>query len=200
MGAADVLNVAAEDRRLEALGADEVVGHQQEPGVGEPAVAGDEVGELVPGAGGDVAVEQRVQHGHEVALAGAERAVQVAGLGALLGQRGADQAECLVEGHPQLRGDDVGVEGGLPALHPFGQPQDEVALVHPLGDGDQFAQQRLGDPRLRARHCARSLRRLLLRTVVPSSTAVFVAAVPFDPTQLFLTMLGPPSASRRNRS
>ena len=143
MLATHVLDVPTEDRRLEALGTDEVVGHEHEAAGVEPAVAGDGVGQLRSRPGGDVAVEQGVEHGHEVALARAERSVQVAGLRPVLRQRRPDETQRLVEGHPQLRRDHVGVQGGLDVLHALGEAQHEVTLVDLLRDADELAQQRL---------------------------------------------------------
>ena len=78
-----------------------------------------------------------------MALARAERSVQVAGLRPVLRQRRPDETQRLVEGHPQLRGDHVGVQGGLDVLHALGEAQHEVTLVDLLRDADELAQQRL---------------------------------------------------------
>jgi hypothetical protein len=141
--AADVLHVAAEDGRLQALGPGQVVGDQQEPFGAEPGMPRGDLGQVGPVQRAGVAVEQGVEHRHEVALAGAERAVQVGGLRTVLVQRGLDQAERLAERHPQLGRDDVAVQRlvalGVDAL---GQFEDEVAPVDARRDVDQLPEQR----------------------------------------------------------
>ena len=150
--ATHVLDVPTEDRRLEALGTDQVVGHEHEAAGVEPAVPGDGVGQLRSRPGRDVAVEQGMEHGHEVALARAERSVQIAGLRPVLRQRRPDETQRLVEGDPQLRRDDVGVQGGLDVLHALGEAQHEVTLVDLLRDADELAQQRLPGLHRSGRH------------------------------------------------
>ena len=73
-----VLDVAAEDGRLDAPGVEHVLRHEQELLVLRPPVLGDDRGEFldVP-HGGDVR-QQQVQHRHEVRLARPEAPVQVA--------------------------------------------------------------------------------------------------------------------------
>ena len=95
---------------------------------------------LAPRVG--VAVEDRVQHGHEVALAGSERAVQVGGAGGAGLHRGPDQAQGPVEVDGQRVGDHVAGDRGLLA-DPLGEGEDEVAGVHLVGDGDEVPQQHL---------------------------------------------------------
>ncbi len=73
---ADVLDVAAEYPLLQRLGAEQVVGHQQELPSAQPLVVFvQQAGELVAAPGRRLAAQQRVQHGHEVRLSGAEGAV-----------------------------------------------------------------------------------------------------------------------------
>ena len=80
---ADMGDVAAEDRGVQRLGVGHVVGHEQELPAPQPRVVlGDHVGEALLAAGLRVAAQDRVQHGHEVALAGPERSVEVGGTGA----------------------------------------------------------------------------------------------------------------------
>lgn len=81
---------------------------------------GQRICELGPGTRVDVAPQQCVQHGHEVALAGPERPVQAAGLGPAFRKSGADQPERFVERDPQLRGHNVGVERRLGVLDTLG--------------------------------------------------------------------------------
>ena len=78
MLAADEVHVAAQDARLHVVGVDHVVGHQQELLAGQPVVVLlDDRGQLRDPPGRRVALQDQVQHGHEVALAAAEAAVQV---------------------------------------------------------------------------------------------------------------------------
>jgi len=78
MPLAHELSVAAQDRRLHAARADHVIRHEQEFAVLRPAVVlGDDVGQVGHRARGHVVVEQQVEHGHEVALARTETAMQI---------------------------------------------------------------------------------------------------------------------------
>ena len=82
----------------------QVVRHQQELPVPQPRVVlGDDVGQALLAARVRRRREDRVQHGHEVALAGAERAVQVGGPRGTGLHGGLDQAEGAVEVGGQLR-------------------------------------------------------------------------------------------------
>lgn len=65
----DVGDVPAEDRGFEALRPDEVVGHEQEALLPQPVMPGQRVGQFGPRARVDVTAQQRMQDGHEVALA-----------------------------------------------------------------------------------------------------------------------------------
>ena len=75
-----VIDVAAEYGGVERLRIRQMVGHEHEPAVLEPRVVlGDDVREAFLTAGVRVALQDGVQHGHEVRLAGPERAVEVGG-------------------------------------------------------------------------------------------------------------------------
>ena len=80
MEPADVLDVAAEDGRLHVSRADHVVRHEQELLALDPAVLDADRRQPSVRAGPGVVLQEQVQHGHEVALARAEAAVQVGGL------------------------------------------------------------------------------------------------------------------------
>ena len=135
-----MVDVAAEDRRLQRGRLDHVVRHEQElPARAASVVLGDDVDEALLAARVRVAAQDRVQHGHEVALAGAERAVEVRGLRGPALHRGLDHPEGLVEAVRELRGDHVVADRGLLA-HALGQGEHEVPGVHPLGDVDEVAQ------------------------------------------------------------
>ena len=82
---------------------------------------------------------ERVSERGGASSAAAEAAVQVGGF-ALAGVDGAfDEAQGVVEAGGELGRDDVGAEGLFGLFDPFGQFEDEVALVDLLGDGDEVA-------------------------------------------------------------
>ena len=84
VNAADELDVTAEDARLHVVGANHVIRHEQEFLAGDPvAVFGDDRCEFRDAACRRVALEDQVEHGHEVALPAPETAVQIAGLARL---------------------------------------------------------------------------------------------------------------------
>ena len=139
----DPRGVAPQHRRLEARLADHMIGREQEAPAGEPlAVPRDDAFETLGGAGLRVLLQQQVEHGHEVALAAAEAAVQVGRLAGARRQRALDEVEGPVEGVGELRRDDVGAQrlGGL--RHALGEPQDEVVAMDPFGDVDEVADRR----------------------------------------------------------
>ncbi|EXI81303.1 MAG: hypothetical protein AW10_01317 [Candidatus Accumulibacter appositus] len=143
MALAHELGVAAEDRRLHAARADHVIRHEQEPALLRPAVVlSDDVGQLGHRARRHVVVEQQVEHGHEVALARAETAVQVRGLAGAALDRLLDEVQRIVEAGVELRCHHVVAQRRFSMCHALGQLEDEVALVHALRDGDQVFQQR----------------------------------------------------------
>ena len=92
--------------------ADHVIRHEQELLAGDPVVVlGDDRGEFGDPACGRVALEDQVQHGHEVALAAAEAAVQVGGLAGLRLEAALDEAEGIVEAGLELGRDDIVAQG-----------------------------------------------------------------------------------------
>lgn len=139
MHAAHVLGVLPEDGRLQVRRADQVVRHHQEPLPLRPAVvARDDLRQLRNGAGGRMTLQQQRQHCHEVALAAAETAVQIARLAAPGLHPGADQRERLIKASHQLWRDHVAVQRRLGMRNAFGELEHEVALVHALRDADDF--------------------------------------------------------------
>ena len=137
-----MIDVAAEDRGVQRDGVGQVVRDQQELPAAQPRVVlGDHVGQALLAPGVRVAAQDRVQDRHEVALAGPERPVQVAGPRTRRLHRGLDHPERPVEFRGQLLGDHVLVDGGLLA-DPLGQGQHEVPGQHPVRDLDQVTQQR----------------------------------------------------------
>ncbi len=154
MQGADVVGVAAEHPLFDRLRAEQVVGHQQELLPAERAVVpGEHGGEFLTRQRHRFAAQQRVQHRHEVRLAGAERSVQVDGFRLAGGDGLRDQPERLVEVPDQPVGEDVLPQRRLGVGHPLGELQDEVAVAGPLRDVDDVAQQRLARRR-RAGHAA----------------------------------------------
>src|SRR5699024_12175759 len=108
----------------------------------EPAVVfGEQVGQAGLATGVGVVVQDGGEYRQEVTLAGTEGTVQVGSLGFVVGERGADHFQGLVEGFGQLGGDDVLVQGlGLAGGGALGELDDQVAGVD--GGGDVV---RLGD-------------------------------------------------------
>ena len=72
-----------------------------------------QLAELGPGSGVRAALQQQVQHRHEVGLPGPERAVEVCALAFALLLCGRDEPECLVEALQDLRRDDVSIHSFL---------------------------------------------------------------------------------------
>ena len=104
----DLAQVAVEQRLLQRLRSDQVVGQRQHLAVEQDLVVpGDDRLQLRLGARRWIVPEQRVQHGHEVALAGAERAGQEGAAADPGPQRVGDQTERSVERIGQCRGHHV---------------------------------------------------------------------------------------------
>ena len=143
MEALDAVQVGLEDAALQRFLADHVLGDEQEPAPGHPrVVGGDDRGELGHAAGAGIAGEEQVEHGHEMALAAAEAAVEDRRLGARRLDRLADERQRGVEAVAQLGGDDIVGERLICVVDALGQLQHEVALEDLLGDVDELAQQR----------------------------------------------------------
>ena len=108
MPLAHELGVAAQDRRLHAARADHVIRHEQELAVLRPAVVlGHNVGQLGHRARRYVVVEQQVEYRHEVALAGAEAAMEIRRLAGAALNGLFDEGERIVETGIELRCHDV---------------------------------------------------------------------------------------------
>jgi hypothetical protein len=102
-----VLHIVAQHGRLHATRADHVVRNQQQLLALQPGVRRDHRRQGWQGSRIRVVLQQKVQHGHEVALAAAEAAVQIGGLTALAIERAADEPECFLEAGDDLLGDHV---------------------------------------------------------------------------------------------
>src|SRR5436305_216766 len=94
-----------------------------------------------------------MEHGHEVALAGTEAAVQVCGLRGVRFKRSVNQAERIVEALRKLRRNEVVADGLLCMLvaDTFSEAENEVAFVDPLRDLDEVAKERAHATTVRAR-------------------------------------------------
>ena len=122
MPLAHELGVAAQDRRLHAARADHVIGHEQELAVLRPAVVlGDDVGKLGHRTRRHVVVEQQVEHRHEVALAGAEAAMQIRCLAGAALDRLLDEGQRVIEAGVELRRHDVVAQRCLGMRHAVGE-------------------------------------------------------------------------------
>ena len=129
-----VLGIVAEDRRLHVGRPDHVVRHHQEPTVHRPLVGSrDDLGQLRDGAGARVALQQQREHRHEVALAAAEAAVQVRALADAGSDGVSDQVKGCTKTVHELRRHHVIAQRLIGPLDAFGKTQDEVALMHAVG-------------------------------------------------------------------
>ncbi len=82
-----------------------------------------------------------MQNGHEVALAAAEAAVEIGTHRPPPFERPVHQFQRPLEAVAELVGHHVLAQRLLRPLHPLGELEDEVPLVHPLGDLDQLPDQ-----------------------------------------------------------
>ena len=140
------VDVALEDPRVERGLADHVVGHEEELPSRHPLVVlVDDARQLGDRAGLEVAREDQVEHGHEVAFARTEAAVEVAAVARPGGEAVADHAEGEVERLGELFGDDVVAERALGVEHAVGEFEYEPVRRERIGDVDQFAEEGHGD-------------------------------------------------------
>lgn len=141
----DLGEVAAEQRLLQRLVSEHVEGQPEDLLVRQGGVVfGDRRLQPVDGSGRGGATEDRVQHGHEVALARPERPGQERRAALPGGDRLTDHSECLVERPGEVVGDDVVPQRlvEVAAVDGLAEPQHVVLVAGPLRDGDQLAQQR----------------------------------------------------------
>ena len=81
MRATDEIDVSAQDARFDIVGANHVVGNEQDFLTGDPGIVLlDRGGQLRNPAGGRITRKNQVQNRHEMALAATEAAVQIRGL------------------------------------------------------------------------------------------------------------------------
>ena len=125
-----VIDVVAQNGRLHVANADHVVRHEQELLVLDPLVFGADLRQFGDRAHGGDVLEQQMEHGHEMRLAGTEAAVQVARVAVGGIHRRLDETQSVVEAGCQLGRDDVLFERLLRLRHAFAQVEYEV----PLGD------------------------------------------------------------------
>src|ERR1035441_10009194 len=101
---------------------------------------GDDFGQVGHGAGSRIVAEQQIEHGHEVALAGAEAAVEISA-GAATGADGVfDERESVVETVAKLIGNDVVFDRGFRAGDGLGELEDEIVGADVLGEIEQLAE------------------------------------------------------------
>ena len=142
--ARDLPDVPAEQRLLHRLRAEQVEGERQHVLVQQHVVVpGDDRLEFRLGPGRRIVPQQRVQHGHEVALARSERAGEERAPAHPGRHRLRDQAQRGVERLGQRGRHDVLVDGAgdRRVLDAVGQPQHVVLGARPLGNVEDVAQQ-----------------------------------------------------------
>ena len=128
MPCGDILGVTAEQRRFQRLCALQVIRNDQKFFIPRPGVVfGHHRRQFGFAASGRVVAQQQRQHGHEMAFAGTEAAVQIGAL-AGAGVEGAfDHAKGLIETLEQLRGDDVLADGFRRDVEAIREFQHEIA-------------------------------------------------------------------------
>ena len=100
----------AEQGRLQGPSANEVIrDHEELLSSGPGVVLGHCAGQFGNPSGGQVALQQQMEHRHEMAFAAAETPVQIAGPARLLLQRVFDQPQRFIEVPFELWRDDVGL-------------------------------------------------------------------------------------------
>ncbi len=125
----DHADVAAEQRLLHGGRAEQVVGERQDLlALQGRVVRGEHLLQLGDGTGVRLLAQQRVQHRHEVALAGAEGAGQESAAADAVGHRSGDQVQGLVERVDQRGSHDVVAQrlSDPPIVHALGEAQDVV--------------------------------------------------------------------------
>lgn len=128
-----------------------MVGHQKKFFALDPFVVfGDRRGQFFDTPSLWNALENQVEHRHEVAFAAAKAAVQVAGFAAVALQGAADEVQGVVEAVFKLGGNHVLGQGLLDLVDPLGEAQDKVTLLNVLGDIDQVFDQGHGVTSLHA--------------------------------------------------
>ena len=102
-------------------------------------MAGNDASEFRYGARFHVSSQQQVQHGHEVRLARAKRAVEVAGRAATGLDAAAYKSEGFVEGAFELGGDNICPDRlrSRRLAYALRQLQDEIVRLDPVRDMDQ---------------------------------------------------------------
>ena len=138
----NALHVTAQNGRLHAVLADHVVREQEETlPLGPVVVRGHHRRQRRNRTRPRVALQQQVQHGHEMTFAAAETAVQITALARLVAHGVAHQPERLVETGNKLVGNHVLVERLVRMLHAFGKMQHEVAAPHAVRQIQEVANQ-----------------------------------------------------------
>src|SRR5215471_16867550 len=111
MGAAYKIDIATEDTRLHIVRADHVVRYQQELFLVCPCIVfADDRCQLRNAPSRHIALQNEVQHGHEMALATSKAAVQIARLARTAMHGTADEAQRIIKARLQLWGYDIVTE------------------------------------------------------------------------------------------
>ena len=143
MCAAHKIDIATQDTRLHIVRADHMVRHQQEllivcPGI----VFADDRCQLRNAPSRRVALQNEVQHGHEMALPTPKAPMQIARLARATVHGTAHETQRVVKAGLQLWGHDIVTERLFRTVHTLGEPQNEVTPLHLLRDVDEFFDQR----------------------------------------------------------
>jgi hypothetical protein len=144
MEGAHPVHIATEQGGIQVGGADQVVGHHQEPAGGQPVpVLGDDLGQSRLAPGRRMIVQRRVQHGQEVTLTGTERSMEIRGVRVTAADGGGHDPERLAELLLQLIGDDVLGHPRIGFTEALREIDLEIARVDIFLDVDDIAQDEL---------------------------------------------------------
>src|SRR5262245_38895442 len=116
-----------------------MVRHQQEFFIPRPRIVlADDRCQLRNAPGRWVALQNEVQHGHEMALATSKSAVQIARLARAAVHGTAQEAQRIIKARLQLWGYDIVTERLFSPVHTLREPQHKVAPLYMLRDVDEF--------------------------------------------------------------
>ena len=135
-------DVVSENPGFHIVRIDHVIGHQQELFTDQPVIVFlDDGGQFGNSPRCRVALQNQVQHSHEMAFAAAEAAMQVGGLAGATLHGTANENQCGIEAARQFRGDDIITQCLFSPIDTLGQPQHKVATLHAFRDVDEFFEQ-----------------------------------------------------------
>ncbi len=148
MALSDKIDVTTQDTGFGRRLGNEVIRHQKEFLAVQPLVGGTEVLQFSLAARSWILAEQQIQDGHEVALTGPERPVEVRRLAFPTVHSTFDEFQGLHKAGAKLFRDHVGVQnlvGGPGIGGDLGKIQNEVPSMNCLRQIEQFAQGGLFD-------------------------------------------------------